>query len=141
MVDAFMSERAAWLMRAYERQRKLQPKLSAKEARALYAQHKERARALVHKRLAHFNTHYQFQYRTVAIRNQRTRWGSCSRKGNLNFSYKLALMRPEVADYVIVHELCHLREFNHSSRFWALVAETVPNYNALRKELRAGALM
>ncbi len=100
--------------------------------------HKEAARTLVHARIAHFNLHYKVSVARVAIRNQKTRWGSCSKKGNLNFNYKLALIRPELADYVVVHELCHLKEFNHSKQFWSHVGETIPNYRELRAELRKG---
>ena len=66
----------------------------------------------------------------------KTRWGSCSKKGTLNFNYKIALLSPELRDYIIVHELCHLGEFNHSSKFWLLVEKTVPNYKTLRKQIK-----
>jgi predicted metal-dependent hydrolase len=102
-----------------------------------YVKYKEQARVLVHARLAHLNTHYGFVWGRVAIRNQKSRWGSCSKRGNLNFSYRIALIAPELADYIIVHELCHLGEFNHSPRFWALVARTIPQHRALRKRLRS----
>ncbi len=98
--------------------------------------HKESARKLVHERLEYFNQLYNFKYNKVAIRNQKTRWGSCSRRGNLNFSYRLALMEPRLADYIIVHELCHLKEFNHSQNFWDLVAQQFPDYRELRKRLK-----
>ena len=64
----------------------------------------------------------------LTIRNQRTRWGSCSSKGNLNFNCLIMLMPPEVIDYVVVHELCHLKEMNHSKAFWAEVEKVLPNY-------------
>ncbi|MBP9822036.1 MAG: M48 family metallopeptidase [Candidatus Pacebacteria bacterium] len=101
-----------------------------------YLAHKESARKLVHERLEYFNQLYNFKYNKVAIRNQKTRWGSCSRRGNLNFSYRLALMEPRLADYIIVHELCHLKEFNHSQNFWDLVAQQFPDYRELRKRLK-----
>ncbi len=101
-----------------------------------YQQLKEQARAFVHERLAYWNQWYQYAYKRVSIRKSRTRWGSCSSAGNLNFSYTLALLPQELADYVIVHELCHLQEMNHSPSFWKLVSHTMPNYKLLRKALK-----
>lgn len=110
--------------------------ISRKGEREQYELHKEKARLLAEERLAALNLRYGFTYKCISIRNQRTRWGSCSKKGNLNFSYKIALMPAHLADYVIVHELCHLGAFDHSPKFWGLVAETIPNHKACRKELR-----
>jgi predicted metal-dependent hydrolase len=104
--------------------------------RASYLKHKERARHLVHQRLLYFNQFYNFTYHKVAIRNQRTRWGSCSKHGNLNFNYKLALIPESLANYVIVHEICHLGEFNHSRNFWDLVEKTIPDYVKCREDLK-----
>ena len=73
--------------------------------------------------------------RRVAIREQKTRWGSCSGKGNLNFNWKLIMAPPQVLDYVVIHELCHLLEFNHSPRFWALVEAQMPEYKSWKKWL------
>ncbi|PID51680.1 MAG: metal-dependent hydrolase, partial [Candidatus Moraniibacteriota bacterium] len=70
------------------------------------------------------------------IRNQKTRWGSCGSNGNLHFNCQLLCVRDALIDYVVVHELCHLKEMNHSPRFWDLVAQTMPDYKTLRKELR-----
>ena len=79
----------------------------------------------------------------ITIRNQRTRWGSCSAKGNLNFNCLLMLAPEEVIDSVVVHELCHLLEMNHSPRFWAQVERVLPDYRSARQWLRrnGGALM
>jgi predicted metal-dependent hydrolase len=101
-----------------------------------YIEYKETARTLVHARLEHFNTYYRLSYNRVSIKETRSRWGSCSKKGNLNFSYKLALIPQELADYVIVHELCHIQELNHSKNFWQLVEKTIPNYKELREKLK-----
>lgn len=90
----------------------------------------------MHARLAHYNALYQMPLRKVAIRNSKSRWGSCSKQGNLNFNYKLLFLPLPIVDYVVVHELCHLSEFNHSPKFWALVAEAVPDHKARRKALR-----
>ncbi len=101
-----------------------------------FTAHKELARKLVVERLEHYNRMYRFTYHRIAIRNQSTRWGSCSKKGNLNFNYRIALLPLDVADYIIVHELCHLGEFNHSPRFWLLVSKALPDYQLLRQRLR-----
>lgn len=75
----------------------------------------------------------------VAIRDQKSRWGSCSRKGNLNFNWKLIMAPPPVLDYVVIHELCHRLEFNHSPRFWSLVERQMPEYEAWKKWLKGHA--
>ncbi len=76
------------------------------------------------------------KYGRIAIRTQRSRWGSCSSKGNLNFNRLLVLLPENVQRYVVVHELCHLKEMNHSKRFWAEVAKYQPTYKADRKQLK-----
>ena len=101
-----------------------------------YLTHKEEARVLVHAKLAQFNAHYKYPLKKVFIKNHKSRWGSCSSRGNLNFNYKIAFLPPELQEYLIVHELCHLGFFNHSKEFWALVAQTVPEYQMLRKKLK-----
>lgn len=75
-------------------------------------------------------------YGRITIRNQRTRWGSCSSKGNLNFNCLLMLTPPEVINYVVVHELCHRREMNHSKAFWSEVEKVIPNYKESVKWLK-----
>lgn len=109
-----------------------------------YKKFKEEARALMHARLLFYNSFYNFHFGSVRIKNGKSRWASCSKKGNLNFNYKLLFLPLPIVDYIVVHELCHLKEFNHSPRFWALVAEAVPDYRERRRHLRqlerAGAL-
>ena len=100
-----------------------------------YLRYKEYARAVVHVKLAYWNQLYGFRWRRVAIRNQRTCWGSCSSAKNLNFNYKIAFLPARLQDYLIVHELCHLREFNHSPAFWELVARALPHWPQLKREL------
>lgn len=100
-----------------------------------YKKYFARAYELINERLEYFGRKYGVKWGNVTIRNQKTRWGSCSRKGNLSFHYRLLFLPAHLRDYVVVHELCHLREFNHSPKFWALVAETFPDYPKLRHEL------
>lgn len=97
---------------------------------------REQARRFVENRLSYFNKFYKFEINHVSIKNTSTRWGSCSSKGNLNFNYKIIYLRSQLSDYLIVHELCHLGQLNHSKRFWALVKQTIPDYVIINKELR-----
>ena len=87
-------------------------------------------------RVAYFAPIVGVDYGRITIRNQRTRWGSCSSKGNLNFNCLLILTPPEVIDYVVVHELCHRREMNHSTRFWNEVEKVLPDYKVAKKWLK-----
>jgi len=105
-----------------------------------FLDNKERARKLILERLDYFNKFYEFTWHRVAVKNTKRRWGSCSKKGNLNFCYRLVFLPAQVADYIIVHELCHLGQFNHSRAFWDLVAQTVPNYKSPRNELNTTKL-
>jgi len=98
--------------------------------------HREYARRFVYIRIGELNAGYNFSFNRIAIRNQKTRWGSCSKQKNLNFNYRVALLPAHLADYIIVHGLCHLQELNHSTNFWALVSRVIPNHQDLRRELR-----
>lgn len=115
--------------------RKRKKRVTTPRRESLYLKHKEVARKIVHNRIAHFAPVYGLTVGRVAIRDQKSRWGSCSRKGNLNFNYRIALLPSHLVDYIVVHELCHLKEFNHSEHFWNHVARTIPDYLACRKEL------
>ena len=108
----------------------------AKLSKREYKIHKESARVLVHSLTAFWNKYYDFPIASIRIGNQKSRWGSCSARKNLNFNYKIVFLPKELQDYVVVHELCHLKEMNHSDRFWDLVAETIPEWKARRKELK-----
>lgn len=131
--EAFLSENASWVLKNLAKA-KLLPKASRK--RDEYKKIKHSAEEIIKKRVFEINQFYKFNFGRIAIRNQGTLWGSCSSNGNLNFNYKLALLPRKYTDYVIIHELCHLREMNHSQRFWNLVEKKVPDYKIIRKELR-----
>jgi len=110
-------------------------------ARKDIAMLKERSLAYARARCANFAAAYGLKFRKISIRAQKSRWGSCSRSGNLSFNYKIAVLPTHTADYIIVHELCHLREMNHSKKFWDLVAQEIPNHRQIRKELRNIAIV
>ena len=95
-----------------------------------------RALARIREQLNTYAPRIGVSYGRVAIRDQRSRWGSCSAKGNLNFNWKLIMAPPEALTYVVIHELCHRIEFNHSPRFWALVQAQMPEYEAWKKWLK-----
>ncbi len=117
----------------FKRRRRRKPSISSRKS---YLANKEQARELVRERVEFFNQSYGFNYNKIFIKNTRSRWGSCSTKGNLNFNYRVVFLPTLLADYIIVHELCHLGEFNHSAKFWSLVARAVPNYRTLRAKLK-----
>ncbi len=133
-IEQFIYRHGRWVLSAQQR---LSGKKRLPGGIKDYRANRVSAYSLALERLKHFNKFYRFKIGRVTIRNTRTRWGSCTRKGNLSFSYKLVHLSPELADYIIVHELCHLNEFNHSPAFWALVGKTVPQYKSLRKRLRS----
>ena len=134
-MERFLLSRKDWVMRALS---KFSDRKSVLPGGGVnhYKKHKEKAREFVLNRLEYFNQFYNFKYHRVAIRNQKTRWGSCSKKGNLNFNYKIIFLEQNQADYIIVHELCHLKELNHSKRFWDLVSRAVMDYKNVRKSLK-----
>jgi predicted metal-dependent hydrolase len=101
-----------------------------------YKKYKEIARSVIVSRVAHFAAIHNISYGRVAIRNNRRSWGSCSSKGNLNFHYRLLFVPAEIRDYVIVHELCHRRVFNHSREFWNEVEMILPDYKERKSALR-----
>lgn len=88
------------------------------------------------KRVAYFNQFTGGSYNRITIRDQKTRWGSCSAKGTLSFNWRLMLAPPSIPDYVIVHELCHLTYMNHSAAFWKKVESVYPDYRSARKWLK-----
>ena len=78
-------------------------------------------------------------FRSMRLSNARSRWGSCHVSGRISLNWRLIQLPPHLVDYVVVHELAHLREMNHSPRFWSLVGRIIPDYQARRRELRREA--
>ena len=127
----FLSEKASWIRmqqgRMQEREKMRQQArihLDAAQEKEL----RERAKSVLAQRTAHFARQIGVTYGRITVRDQKTRWGSCSQTGNLNFNFRLILAPSEVLDYVVVHELCHRRQMNHSTQFWQEVAQVLPDY-------------
>ncbi len=140
-VEAFLRSREAWICSHLARFR-AQPALPVLTPEEL-ASLAEEARKDLSERLRRFAPRVGVDYGRITIRCQHTRWGSCSSRGNLNFNCLLMLCPPEVRDYVVVHELCHRKELNHSPKFWAEVEKVLPDYAAQRAWLkgRGGSLI
>jgi hypothetical protein len=97
---------------------------------------RKQAGELIRARVKYLAAALGLEYGKIFIKDQRTLWASCSGRKNLNFNWRLAAAPPEILDYVVIHELCHLREMNHSKRFWGLVREVCPDYKARKKWLK-----
>jgi len=136
-INRFVNQKAGWIGERLEYiDLHPAPAFQKKLTRKDYLKHKERARKLVYEKIEKFNIFYQFKFNRVSIKDTKSRWGSCSIHKNLNFNYKMVLLPERIAEYIVVHELCHLKEFNHSQRFWDLVAQTIPEYKEIRAELK-----
>lgn len=130
-IRALLDQHEGWLARQLARVR--EPQLTLE--RMSEGQGRARARALLEQLAAAEAERLGLGFRRIAIRDQRTRWGSCSSRGTLSFNWRLVLAPVEVAEYVVVHELCHVRVPNHSPRFWQLVAQARPAYREHRRWL------
>ncbi len=141
--EGFVLRHARWLITKFRFFRELPPiNPVARYGRREYVAHKEEARVLVLRKIIQFSALLGgAPFARVSIKDQKTCWGSCSRKGNLNFNYKLLFLPEHLQDYVIVHELAHLSELSHARRFWALVETVIPDHKVLRKELRGMRLL
>ncbi len=133
-VDAFLRKSHAWIESHLAHIMSRQEMASRRDSE--YREKREEARTIIESRVSELALRYGFRYRNIAIRNQRTRFGSCSRDGNLSFHYRIAFFASEERDYVIFHELCHLRHFDHSPAFWEEVSRFSPDHRILRAKLR-----
>jgi predicted metal-dependent hydrolase len=136
-LERIIQQKAGWIIEKIEKFKK-----NGKHNRLFtgnrkdYKARKEEARKLVAEKIKYFNNFYNLRFNKISIRNQHTRWGSCSKNGNLNFNYRIIYLPGHLADYLIVHELCHLQEFNHSRKFWELVEKTIPDSKERERALK-----
>lgn len=152
-IEAFLKEKQAWIERKqWELKQQEAESVRGEEGKAAFpmpgtpaeeAVYRAQASEVFARKAAYYAARMGVTYNKITIRDQKTRWGSCSGKGNLNFNWRLVLAPVPVLDYVVVHELAHRREMNHSSRFWDIVGEIMPDYQIHRRWLRdhGGSLM
>lgn len=141
-IEDFVTEKREWIIR---KQEELRCRIQEREARREqlpqwsqedYRRYQALAAQVLQQRTEYFARQMGVAYGRITVRDQKTRWGSCSAKGNLNYNWRLILAPQEVLDYVVVHELAHRREMNHSERFWQLVEEVLPDYRGRRSWLK-----
>lgn len=136
LVENFLKQKINWIISKIGVVAKFKNPSLGRDNKNHFLLNKNAALKLVQEKLEEFNKYYKLEYNRINVRNQITRWGSCSKSANLNFNYKVLFLEPALADYIIVHELCHLKEFNHGANFWALVEKIIPDYKERRKQLK-----
>ena len=139
-IEEILKKKEAWISKHIEKIKKTKERLEAESTEKLTREKvialAEEALKIIPARVEYFAKVIGVTYGKITIRNQKTRWGSCSSKGNLNFNCLLMLAPPEVLDYVVVHELCHRKQMNHSKAFWLEVEKVLPDYKEARKWLK-----
>jgi predicted metal-dependent hydrolase len=142
-IQTFVEEKKDWISRQLQKSERHQ-QIRQQVGNISEAQRRagiEDAKIQIAKRVAYYAKLLGVTYGRITIRDQKTRWGSCGSQGNLNFTWKLVLTPPEVLDYVVVHELCHRIEMNHSQAFWAQVERVMPDYGSRRAWLKENGWM
>lgn len=139
-IEEILKKKEAWISKHIEKiketKERFEAELTEKLTREKVIALAEEALKVIPARVEYFAKVIGVTYGKITIRNQKTRWGSCSSKGNLNFNCLLMLAPLEVLDYVVVHELCHRKQMNHSKAFWLEVEKVLPDYKEARKWLK-----
>lgn len=138
-IDAFVKSHENWIITKYNlmiTKQNSKPEHVFPKPEEINAAQLNRIKEKFAERTAYYAGLINVTYNGITVRNQKTRWGSCSSSGNLNFNCMLMATSPELIDYVVVHELCHRKQMNHSPLFWKEVEEILPDYRNLRSRLR-----
>lgn len=138
-IDTFIKSHENWIITKYNlmiTKQNSKPEHVFPKPEEINAEELNRIKAKFAERTAYYAGLINVTYNGITVRNQKTRWGSCSSKGNLNFNYRLYYMPEELMDYVIIHELCHRKYMNHSKEFWDEVSRYCPDYAAKRRKLK-----
>ncbi len=136
----FLFSKSAWVLKKLAKLHKYENQPVLKTSKKEFLEKKQAAWVLANTKVNEWNLKFGFEYKAIRIKNSKTRWGSCSRKGNLNFHYKIVDLPENLLDYLVVHELCHLKEMNHSAKFWQLVFREISDYKICRKKLKTFSL-
>ncbi len=135
-IDSFVSSKEDWIKKSVD---KMQTRQENRTELALSAQQinelKVLAKSYLTARTEYFAGVMGLHYKQLKINSAHTRWGSCNSKGEINYTYRLILAPKDLVDYVVVHELAHLKEMNHSKKFWSVVAGVLPDYKLRQKQL------
>lgn len=135
-IECFLNEKESWILKHVNKAMQNPPVMK----NLLSVQERNRyikiARDIFTQKTAYYASILNVTYGRITIREQKTRWGSCSSEGNLNFNWRLIFAPEEVLDYIVVHELAHRREMNHSQAFYAIVKSILPDYKKSQKWLR-----
>lgn len=139
--ERLMGTKENWILKKYrelkrEKDRIPVSDLTPRQREELEKRYRKAAKEYFSARVSYYERIIGVTHASIAVRDQKTRWGSCSSRGNLNFNWRLMLAPPRVLDYVVVHELCHRKEMNHSKAFWRAVETVLPDYKELRKWLK-----
>ena len=139
-IEEILKKKEAWISKHIEKIKETKERVEAEPTEKLTREKvialAEEALKVIPERVEYFAKVIGVTYGKITVRNQKTRWGSCSSKGNLNFNCLLMLAPPEVLDYVVVHELCHRKQMNHSKAFWLEGEKVLPDYKEARKWLK-----
>ncbi|MCI8326771.1 MAG: M48 family metallopeptidase [Lachnospiraceae bacterium] len=133
-IDRIVQKRADWIAKCKERQNN---KRTFTEQEI--SEYRKRARLRFTETVRNYESQLGVSVNKIYVKDQKTRWGSCSNKGNINLNWRLILAPQEVMEYVIIHELCHLKEMNHSKNFWKLVEDACPDYRERKQWLKENA--
>lgn len=137
-VQKFLAAKNDWIADKYEKlvsTAEKHPDIATTD-KAHYHTHQDAALELAKEKVAEWNQELNLSFNAVRVRRMKTRWGSRTAKRNLHFNYKIMFLPEDIQDYLVVHELCHLKHPNHSADFWALVANTLPHYQDCHQQLR-----
>ncbi len=137
-IESFLKEKEEWIKAKQELQKKrmIQADKVNELSEAEEKLYREQARSIIEQKVAYYARLMDVTYGRIAIRDQKTRWGSCSGEGNLNFNWRLIMAPAGVLDYVVIHELAHRKEMNHSKAFWSVVEQAMPDYKKYRNWLK-----